>query len=1771
MSSNLITYLIGPLGQSTAGAAKALNVWSGTATLLPLMGAFVADSFLGRFKTIVVASLGLALLTLLAVLPFSADSDYRSTDDVGRPASTSSLQVFLFLFALYVVALGVGGHKPCVQAFGADQFDGEDTQECKARSSFFNWWYFGMNAGTSVSTVALSYMEENFSWSLGFGIPCIMMLVALVIFFLGTRSYRYSVRVEGKGPFVRIGRVFLATIKNWKAAPFIAVSQEEACGLALHHRSTEQFRFLNKALLLADGSLENEEACSVSEVEEARTVLRLVPIWTSCLVCGIVLAQPSTFFTKQGATMDRLITTNFEIPAASLQSLMYVAIILFIPIYDRILVPTARVLTGKSSGITTLQRIGTGMVLSILLLSFAALVETKRLMTAKEYGLVEKPDVTIPMSIWWLVPQYVLFGITDAFIMVGLQEFFYNQVPSELRSIGLALYLSIFGVGSFLSSFLISAIEKATGGAGHDSWFTDNLNRAHLDYFYWLLAGLSAAQFLNKALLLPDGSLENEKVCSVSEVEEAKTVLRLVPIWISCLVYGIVFAQSSTFFTKQGATMDRSITTNFKIPAASLQFLISIAILLFIPIYDRILVPAARVLTGKSSGITTLQRIGTGMVLSIVLMSVAALVETKRLMTAKEYGLVDKPDVTIPMSIWWLIPQYVVFGITDAFIMVGLQEFFYNQVPSELRSIGLALYHSIFGVGSFLSSFLISAIEKATGGVGHDNWFTNNLNRAHLDYFYWLLAALSAAQLATSTNMAIVTNLSNGDGLSDQTHHPLLCDTIDGFVDHRGSPAQRSKTGGWKSALFIIGVEVAERSAFFGMTSNLITYLTGPLGQSTAGAAKALNVWAGTAALLPLLGAFVADSFLGRFKTIVVASLVYILGLALLTLLAVLPFSADSDYKSSNLVESVSTSSIQMFMFLFALYVVALGQGGHKPCVQAFGADQFDGEDPQECKARSSFFNWWYFGINAGMSVSLVGLSYMVENFSWGFGFGIPCILMLVALLVFLLGTKSYRYSFRVEERGAFVRIGRVFLATIRNWKTAPSIAALREEACVSALHHQCSEQFGFLNKALLLPDCSNMENEMVCSASEVEEAKTVLRLVPIWTTCLVYGIVVAQISTFFTKQGATMDRSIITNFEIPAASLQSLISVAIILFIPIYDRVLIPVARLLTGKSSGITMLQRIGTGMVLSTVLMASAALVETKRLVTAKEYGLVDKPDITIPMSIWWLVPQYVLIGITDAFIVVGLQEFFYNQVPSELKSIGAALFLSIFGVGMFLSSFLISAIEKATGAAGHDSWFTNNLNKAHLDYFYWLLAALSAAQAASKMLYCIEKATGLVGADNWFTNILNRAHLDYFYWLLDALSSAELAVCFAGVEVAERSAYFGMASNLITYLTGPLGQSTAGAAKALNVWSGTTALLPLLGAFVADSFLGRFKTIVVASLVYILGLAILTLLTVLPFSSDSDYRSTSFVGSVSTSSLQMFLSLSALYVVAVGQGGHKPCVQAFGADQFDGEDPQECTARSAFFNWWFFGMNAGMSVSFVGLSYMEENFSWGFGFGIPCILMLVALVVFFLGTKSYRYSIRVEEKGPFVRIGRVLLATIRNWKTAPSIAALQEEACGSALHHRCSEQFGFLNKALLLPDGSLEDEKMCSVSEVEEAKTVLRLVPIWTTCLVYGIVFAQATTFFTKQGATLDRSITTNFEIPAASILSLVSVAIILFIPIYDRILVPMARLLTGKSSGITTLQRIGTGMVLSIVLMAVAALVETKRLITAKEYGLVDKP
>ena len=178
--------------------------------------------------------------------------------------------------------------------------------------------------------------------------------------------------------------------------------------------------------------------------------------------------------------------------------------------------------------------------------------------------------------------------------------------------------------------------------------------------------------------------------------------------------------------------------------------------------------------------------------------------------------------------------------------------------------------------------------------------------------------------------------------------------------------------------------------------------------------------------------------------------------LALLTLSAVLPFSnVNCQFASS----STSCSELQVILFFISLYLVALAQGGHKPCVQAFGADQFDTEHPEELKARSSFFNWWYFTYNAGLLATISILNYIQDNVSWVFGFGIPCIVMVIALVVFSCGTWTYRFSIQGGENSPFWRIGKVFIVALRNWRTTP-LAIAGEEEARGTMPHQGSDRF---------------------------------------------------------------------------------------------------------------------------------------------------------------------------------------------------------------------------------------------------------------------------------------------------------------------------------------------------------------------------------------------------------------------------------------------------------------------------------------------------------------------------------------------------------------------------------------------------------------------------------------------------------------------------------------------------------------------------------------
>ncbi|XP_020600275.1 protein NRT1/ PTR FAMILY 5.10-like isoform X2 [Phalaenopsis equestris] len=336
-----------------------------------------------------------------------------------------------------------------------------------------------------------------------------------------------------------------------------------------------------------------------------------------------------------------------------------------------------------------------------------------------------------------------------------------------------------------------------------------------------------------------------------------------------------------------------------------------------------------------------------------------------------------------------------------------------------------------------------------------------------------------------------------------------------GVVDYRGSSAYRSSSGRWPASLFIIGVEIAERFAYCGVSSNLITYLTGPLQESMAAAAAGVNTWLGAAMMLPLAGAFVADSYLGRYRTIVFASLLYILGLGLLTLSSVLP-SLCSPKCSIDDHKACRPNYFQVGFFYFSLYLVALAQGGHKPCTQAFGADQFDEKDPEESLSRSSFFNWWYCGLCLSMALTIILLNYVQDNISWALGFGIPFFAMGLALILFFLGTKTYRF-YQLGGESPFLRIGKSLLAIVKSW--------IVSSQALKGIWTPASYEDAGIDLTIFV---KNEAPDVI----QIEEARRVLRLVPIWAICLIYAIVVAQSSTLFTKQGSTMDRRIGSSFQ---------------------------------------------------------------------------------------------------------------------------------------------------------------------------------------------------------------------------------------------------------------------------------------------------------------------------------------------------------------------------------------------------------------------------------------------------------------------------------------------------------------------------------------------------------------------------------------------------------------------------------------------------------------
>ncbi|KAK4599564.1 hypothetical protein RGQ29_009560 [Quercus rubra] len=533
--------------------------------------------------------------------------------------------------------------------------------------------------------------------------------------------------------------------------------------------------------------------------------------------------------------------------------------------------------------------------------------------------------------------------------------------------------------------------------------------------------------------------------------------------------------------------------------------------------------------------------------------------------------------------------------------------------------------------------------------------------------------------------------------------------------DVKTQPKKEKRLGGNRAALFVYATEGLENMAFVAIAVSLVTYFYGYMNFSLTKSATTLTNFLGTAFMLTLVGGFICDTYLSRFKTCVLFISMELLGYALLAVQAHFPHLRPTPCKG-HMNKCETANSSQTAILFTGLYLVALGTSGVKAALPALGADQFNDEkNPKEVAQLSSFFNWFLLSLTIGAILGVTILVWITTNQGWEWGFGICFVAVLFSLIFVCMGKSLYRNN---KPMGSpLLRILQVFVAAIQNRKlpipeNTEEFHEIRDkEARIQDEILQRTEQFRFLDRAAIIRSTNDATTSTtqgpwtLCTMTQVEETKILIRMLPIIFSTVFMNTCLAQLQTFTIQQSTTMNPNLF-GFKVPGSSIPVIPLLFIFVLLPLYDRIFVPLARKITGVPTGIRHLQRIGIGLVLSAVSMAVAGVVETHRKSLAYKHNMVDSLE-PLPMSLFWLGLQYAIFGAADMFSLVGLLEFFYAESSTGMKSLSTAISWCSVAFGYFLSTVVVEVVNKVSGG-----WLANNnINRDKLNYFYWLLSVLS----------------------------------------------------------------------------------------------------------------------------------------------------------------------------------------------------------------------------------------------------------------------------------------------------------------------------------------------------------------------------------------------------------------------------------------------------------------------------
>uniref|UniRef100_A0A8C1TP06 Solute carrier family 15 member 1a n=1 Tax=Cyprinus carpio TaxID=7962 RepID=A0A8C1TP06_CYPCA len=365
------------------------------------------------------------------------------------------------------------------------------------------------------------------------------------------------------------------------------------------------------------------------------------------------------------------------------------------------------------------------------------------------------------------------------------------------------------------------------------------------------------------------------------------------------------------------------------------------------------------------------------------------------------------------------------------------------------------------------------------------------------------------------------------------------------------------------SIFFIVVNEFCERFSYYGMRAVLVLYFRYFLLWDDDLATSIYHAFVALCYLTPILGAIIADSWLGKFKTIIYLSIVYAIGQVTMAV------STIHDITDANRDGTPDNFTFHIALSMLGLVLIALGTGGIKPCVAAFGGDQF-----QEHQSRqlNTFFSVFYLCINAGSLLStlitpvLRAQEYGIhtQQQCYPLAFGVPAALMVVSLVVFISGSGMY---IKTDPEGNIM------------WSVCKCIGF----AIKNRFRHRSSRY----PKREHWMDWADEKYDKLLIA----QIKMVLKVLFLYIPLPMFWTLFDQKGSRWTLQATTMSGDF-GAFILQPDQMQTVNPILILTLVPIMDRLIFP---LIQKCGLNFSPLKRMTVGMLFAAMAFVAAALVQ------------------------------------------------------------------------------------------------------------------------------------------------------------------------------------------------------------------------------------------------------------------------------------------------------------------------------------------------------------------------------------------------------------------------------------------------------------------------------------------------------------------------------------------------------------------------------------------------